>query len=43
MKLVKAFFVAVSALAFVSCNTVSGVGQDIEAGGEAIQHSAHSH
>ncbi|MBL8436655.1 MAG: entericidin A/B family lipoprotein [Zoogloeaceae bacterium] len=31
--------VAVSAL-FAGCNTVRGIGQDIEKGGEAIQRSA---
>lgn len=35
-KLVSAF-VAIAAFALAGCNTVHGVGKDIEKGGEAIQ------
>lgn len=33
----KLLFVIVAAVALVGCNTVQGIGKDIEKGGEAIQ------
>ena len=40
MKKLTALMVAVAAFASVACNTVQGIGKDIEKGGEAIQRSA---
>ena len=37
MKRLTALFLAVAAFASVACNTVQGLGKDIEKGGEAIQ------
>ena len=34
------FFTLISALSFAACNTVHGIGKDIEKGGEAIQKSS---
>lgn len=34
------FFTLISALSFSACNTVQGIGKDIEKGGEAIQKSS---
>jgi entericidin B len=34
------FFTLISALSFSACNTVHGIGKDIEKGGEAIQKSS---
>lgn len=34
------FILAAMAFASVACNTVQGIGKDIEKGGEAIQRSA---
>jgi len=34
------FVLAIAALGLAACNTVEGVGQDIQAGGKAIQRSA---
>ena len=39
MKKTMAFFVLFITIVLVGCNTVRGVGQDIEKGGEAIQKS----
>ena len=33
-------FVIVSALSLSACNTVSGIGKDIEKGGQAIERAA---
>ncbi len=35
----KVFFLVVIAAALTACNTVQGLGKDIEKGGEAIQKS----
>jgi len=32
-------FIAIAALGLAACNTVEGVGQDIQAGGKAIEKS----
>ena len=40
MKKLTAFVLALAAFASVACNTVQGVGKDIEKGGEAIQRVA---
>lgn len=40
MKKLTAFILAIAAFASVACNTVQGMGKDIEKGGEAIQRSA---
>lgn len=40
MKKLTAMFVALVTLGLVACNTVQGIGKDIERGGEAIQKSA---
>ncbi len=40
MKKLTAFVLAVAAFASIACNTVQGMGKDIEKGGEAIQRSA---
>jgi entericidin B len=40
MKKLTALILAVAAFASVACNTVQGIGKDIEKGGEAIQRSA---
>jgi len=37
MKKLTALLLAVAAFASVACNTVQGLGKDIEKGGEAIQ------
>ena len=37
MKRLTALLLAVAAFASVACNTVQGLGKDIEKGGEAIQ------
>jgi entericidin B len=39
-KLVFVFFVIVSAVSLSACNTVSGLGKDIEKGGQAIERAA---
>lgn len=39
-KLVFTFFVIVSAVSLSACNTVSGIGKDIEKGGQAIEKAA---
>lgn len=37
----KMLFVALAALAFLAgCNTVSGVGKDVQAGGQALENVA---
>ena len=33
--------IAAAAFALAGCNTVKGIGKDIEKGGEAIQKAAH--
>lgn len=38
--LVVTFFVIVSAISLSACNTVSGIGKDIERGGQAIERAA---
>jgi len=40
MKKLTAIILALAAFASVACNTVQGIGKDIEKGGEAIQRSA---
>ncbi|MCK6406409.1 MAG: entericidin A/B family lipoprotein [Rhodocyclaceae bacterium] len=40
MKKLTAIILALVAFASVACNTVQGIGKDIEKGGEAIQRSA---
>jgi predicted small secreted protein len=40
MNKLTAFVLAVAAFASIACNTVQGMGKDIEKGGEAIQRSA---
>ncbi len=40
MNKLTAFILAAMAFAAVACNTVQGIGKDIEKGGEAIQRSA---
>jgi entericidin B len=40
MKKLTALILAVAAFASIACNTVQGVGKDIEKGGEAIQRVA---
>jgi len=39
-KLVFTIFVIVSAVSLSACNTVSGIGKDIEKGGQAIERVA---
>lgn len=39
-KLVFTFFAFVSVVALSACNTVSGIGKDIEKGGQAIERAA---
>jgi entericidin B len=39
-KVAVVFFTLISALSFSACNTVHGIGKDIEKGGEAIQKSS---
>ena len=39
-KLVFVFFVIVTAVSLSACNTVSGLGKDIEKGGQAIERAA---
>ena len=39
-KIALAVLVAVSALMSVACNTVQGIGKDIERGGQAIEKAA---
>jgi len=39
-KLVFTLFVIVSAASLSACNTVSGLGKDIEKGGQAIERAA---
>lgn len=39
-KIAFAVLVAVSALMSVACNTVQGIGKDIERGGQAIEKAA---
>jgi predicted small secreted protein len=41
MKKLTLFFVVLLALGLTACNTVHGIGKDIEKGGEAIQKAAH--
>ncbi len=36
----KIFFLVMVTFALSACNTVSGIGKDLEKGGEAIQKSA---
>lgn len=46
MKLVKMLGVgllAISVMALVSCNTMKGAGQDLQAGGKALSNSAEKH
>lgn len=40
MKFVSIFLLALSALSLSACNTVEGVGQDLKAGGQAIENTA---
>jgi entericidin B len=40
MKKLTALILAVAAFTSAACNTVQGIGKDIEKGGEAIQRSA---
>ncbi len=40
MKKLTSFILAMLLVAVVGCNTVKGIGKDIERGGEAIQRSA---
>ena len=40
MKKLTAIIMAIAAFASTACNTVQGMGKDIEKGGEAIQRSA---
>ncbi len=40
MKKLTSFILAMLLVAAVGCNTVKGIGKDIERGGEAIQRSA---
>ncbi|MBW7900477.1 MAG: entericidin A/B family lipoprotein [Rhodocyclaceae bacterium] len=40
MKKLTALVLAIAAFAVAACNTVQGIGKDIEKGGEAIQKSA---
>lgn len=40
MKKVTVIILALAAFAGAACNTVQGIGKDIERGGEAIQRSA---
>ncbi|MGL5632468.1 MAG: entericidin A/B family lipoprotein [Azovibrio sp.] len=40
MKKLSIILIALATLAVTACNTVQGVGKDIEKGGEAIQKSA---
>ncbi len=40
MKKLTAIILAFAAFASAACNTVQGIGKDIEKGGEAIQRSA---
>lgn len=40
MKIISALLLALSALSLAACNTVEGVGQDLKAGGEAIERTA---
>ncbi len=39
-KLVFTLFVIVSATSLSACNTISGIGKDIEKGGQAIERAA---
>ena len=39
-KITIVFLTLISALSFSACNTVHGIGKDIEKGGEAIQKSS---
>jgi entericidin B len=39
MKRVIGFIVAIAMLTLVGCNTIRGMGKDVEKGGEAIQKS----
>ena len=36
----KLFFLVLVAITLTGCNTVAGIGKDLEKGGEAIQKSA---
>ncbi len=40
MKKLTAFILAVAAFSSIACNTVQGVGKDIEKGGQAIEKAA---
>ena len=40
MKKMTAFVLAVAAFASIACNTVQGMGKDIEKGGQAIEKAA---
>ena len=40
MKKLTAVLLAIAAFVSVACNTVQGIGKDIERGGEAIQKAA---
>ena len=40
MKILCAMLVAVLAISSSACNTVSGIGKDIEKGGQAIEKAA---
>lgn len=40
MRLVLVFGLAVSVVALSACNTISGMGKDIERGGQAIERAA---
>jgi predicted small secreted protein len=43
-KMISAFFaVLLSGMALSACNTVHGVGQDVEAGGQKLQSEANEH
>ncbi|BET25950.1 putative small secreted protein [Limnobacter thiooxidans] len=40
MKFVSVFLLAFSALSLSACNTIEGVGKDIQSGGQAIERTA---
>ena len=40
MKMISALLLALSALSLSACNTVEGMGKDIQSGGQAIERTA---
>lgn len=43
MKLITTLAITAATVLLISCNTMKGAGQDLQAGGEKLEHSAEKH